>query len=373
MELLKLFMPKLFSSFADGDGSPAGDAGDKSAEDALAEELGLEEKGEEEGSEKEEEGKEEEGKEEEEEEDPKKEEEEKGEEIDLEKFGLGKINSKDLKDLVEKGKDYTTKTQELSEKEKSVKELQDWAKVVKGDKRAIDVLIKFSKDLVNDKGEYNGKLLDRMKGALENKVEQTKDGLDAREDELQQELDELDPDSPTYKLVKTSLEQIQALKERLDKAEEAATTAAKDKAEKEYEAQVQHAQQVYKTTLDSLEDPKAEGGLSFQTDSGKKVWRSLVSSFMKDNPKEYKDEEDFVSTLKEVGKACHDTMSKHDEATIAAYLESKGQSPIDPKKKVDPASPKGETEEEEEKAGGITNQSELETAVASALETEMTG
>jgi hypothetical protein len=280
---------------------------------------------------------------------------------------MGKFKGSELKDLLDKGKDYTKKTQELSEKESKVKELQNWANVVKGDKRAIDVLIKFSEKLMDDKGKYNGELLERMQAALDNKVEQSKEGLDARKVELEKELDELDPDSPMYKIVKGSLDQIKQLKTRLDTAEAQAKEAQDKRVEQEYQNQVKHAQQVYRTTLDGLTDPEKEDSLKFEDESGKKIWQSLVSSYMKDNPKEYKDEEDFVNTLTDVGKACHKTISQFSEAVVAKYLKSKGKTDEGSGEEKAKAANKGSESVVVE--GG---QDALEAAVAGALR-EMSG
>lgn len=363
MFIFDLLMPKLFMSFApEGE---EGDAGSEKEEKELEDLLGgKEEEGKDE--EEEEEGKEEKGKEKDEKKDEKKKEDPKPEDEEFDLKDLGKLKKSELKDLLEKGKDYTKKTQDLSEKEKSVKELQDWAEVVKGNKKAVEHLIKFSSKLMNNKGEYDEELLDRLNNALENKVEGAKTGLKAQEIQLEKELAELDPESPMYKVVKASLDQIQSLQERLDKADKEANEAKERKAQEDYKAQVVHAQQVYRTTLDTLIDEKDPKGLKFDAESSKKIWESLVSSYMKDNPKDYKDEADFVNTLKDVGRACHASLSKFSEEVIAGYLKKKGK-PTESEEGE--SKPKGK--KDDHKIVPADSRSAFEDSIAGALQEEM--
>jgi len=258
------------------------------------------------------------------------------EEFDLK--DLGKLKKSELKELLEKGRDYTKKTQELSEKETKVKELTDWSEIIKGNKKAVQFLVHFSEKLVKEGGEYNEELLDRLMANFEAKKEAAKEGLEDQLDEIDEALKDLDPDSGLYKAMKAQKAQIKALQEKIDKQtnvfkeKETAETQAKQK--EAYEQQVKKAQETYNTTLDAISGADSKDGIKFEDDNSKKMWRSLVSSVMKDQARDYKTEDEFVSHLKEVGKTCYAVLTKHEEAVLARHLKSK--TPTKPKEGADP-------------------------------------
>jgi hypothetical protein len=55
----------------------------------------------------------------------------------------------------------------------------------------------------------------------------------------------------------------------------------------------------------------------------------MVLSYLKDNPKDYANEEDFKTTIGEVGKKYYNALQKIGEAKVKKYLESK-KGPVAP-------------------------------------------
>lgn len=247
------------------------------------------------------------------------------EEFDLK--DLGKLKKSELKELLDKGRDYTKKTQDLSEKELKIKELSDWGEIIKGNEKAVKFLVAFSEKLVKEGGEYNEELLDNLMASFEAKKEAAKENIEGQVDDIDEALKDLDPDSSLYKAMKAQKEQLKALQDKIDKQtnvfkeKETAETQAKQK--EAHEALVKKATETYNNTLEAISGPESKDGIKFEDDHSKKMWRSLVSSVMKDQAKDYKTEDEFVSHLKEVGKACYAVLAKYEEAVLARHLKSK--------------------------------------------------
>lgn len=178
--------------------------------------------------------------------------------------------------------DYTAKTQELAQQRKELEEL-----------------IKFADYLKN-----NPKKLEKVLAVLGEKAEEVKEGVE-------EELEGLDPNDPYAKLLKKTLDTVKSLEAKVIEYETRDAQASEEQL-------VNQAQQVLSKTLD-----EASKELKFDDDEEKATWRTMVLSFLKDNPKDYKDEEEFVSTIKKIGKKYFDALNKIGEAKIKKYLESK--------------------------------------------------
>lgn len=200
--------------------------------------------------------------------------------IDGEKVKLSQI--KEWKKGYMLQSDYTTKTQELAQQRK---ELED--------------LIKFADYL-----KSNPKKLEKVLEALEDKVEETREMTE-------EELAGLDPDDPYAKLLKKTLDTVKRLEAKIADYERRESHALEEQL-------ITQAQQVLSRTLE-----ETAKSLKFDDEEEKSTWRMMVLSYLKDNPRDYKDEEDFVSTIKEIGKKYFDAINKIGEAKIKKYLESK--------------------------------------------------
>jgi hypothetical protein len=205
-------------------------------------------------------------------------------EVELE--GGNKVKMSDLKKGYMMQSDYTTKTQQLAEQKKEVEELANLANYLKANPAKLQRIIS---------------ILDEKEQAITDKKE-----------EIADELEGLDPNDPLAKALK-------AQKSMLQKALSEIESMKRGQEETQKQTLVQQAQQVLTKTLD-----EATKDFSFEDDEEKGFWKQMVLSHLKDNPKQYKDEADFVSTIKEIGKRYFDTISKIAEKRVAKYVKSKG-------------------------------------------------
>ena len=205
-------------------------------------------------------------------------------EIEEPEFDLGngeKVKLSQIKEWKDGGlrqSDYTKKTQELSEKRKSLEEMEKFADYLKA----------------------NPSKLKRVIGILEEKEEAAEKKADLYEG--------MDADDPYVKLMKQQNEilmrELSGVKQTLEN--------------KHKEEQTKEAQQVLNNTLET-----AAKTYEFSDGEEKKAWRQLVLSHLKDNPKPYQSEEDFKQSIADVGKTYYNNFKKIGEARIKAYLKSK--------------------------------------------------
>ncbi len=191
--------------------------------------------------------------------------------------------------------DYTKKTQELAQQRKE-----------------LDELVKFADYL-----KSNPAKLQKVLAALEDKAEAAQD----QKQEITTELEGLDPNDPYAKLLQKQLaaitSQIKPLQDKLAQFEQRDQQSRQDQV-------VEKAQQVLGKTLEDTAK-----SLAFDNDEEKATWRAMVLSYLKDNPKNYADENDFNQTIKDVGKKYFDSLQKIGEAKVKKYLESK-KTPVVP-------------------------------------------
>uniref|UniRef100_A0A6M3XPR6 Uncharacterized protein n=1 Tax=viral metagenome TaxID=1070528 RepID=A0A6M3XPR6_9ZZZZ len=205
-------------------------------------------------------------------------------EVELE--GGKKVKMSDLKKGYMMQSDYTTKTQALAEQRKEVEELVNLANYLKANPKKLERIIA----ILDEKGE-----------AITEKKEEIKD-----------ELEGLDPDDPYAKVLK---KQSEMLSKALNQIEE----MKQGQERTQQQTLVQQAQQVLTKTLEDTAK-----GFQFADDEDKSLWRQMVLSYLKDNPKQYADEADFTGTIQQVGKKYFDALTKVGEKKIAAYVQSKG-------------------------------------------------
>jgi len=240
-----------------------------------------------------------------------------------------KIKLSELKKGYMFNDDYTKKTQNLSEEKEKIKDLLGWSENIKKDESAVKIILALSQ-----KGLGNPEVLKRVLEAFE-KVEEKKEVVSDEILGMEKELELMDEDSAEAKTLKRMISFSKGLLTRLDKAETdlktQATTRVKDKeaaTSKDQEALVAKATKTLNDTISALTDAE-KGDLKFENDEAKGLWRQLVVSHLKDNPKEYKSSEDFVKTIQEVGKKFHSTLQKYGEGVVKKYLESK-KGPVPP-------------------------------------------
>jgi len=192
--------------------------------------------------------------------------------------------------------DYTKKTQELAQQRKELDELVRFADYLKA----------------------NPAKLQKVLAALEDKAE----AAETKQEAITTELEGLDPNDPYAKALR---QQLAAIKAELKPLQQKLTELETRDKQSEQKQMVAQAQQVLSKALE--DNVKA---LSFDNDEEKATWRSMVLSYLKDNPKDYTDENDFNATIKEVGKKHYDALQKIGEAKVKKYLESKKSIPVPP-------------------------------------------
>jgi len=251
-------------------------------------------------------------------------------EFELEFGEEGKKEKKKLKlSELHKGymlnEDYTKKTQEISSEKEKIKDLLNWSEAVKKNPEAVKLVINLSKALETGDKDKIAKAI----GVFEAKVEAKKEETVEKIEDLEKELEGLDPESNEYKFAARMLKMNQGLLKKLEdlegKVNSTTSTVEKTEQEKVKKAQEEAAAQASKVlnnTLASLTDSKT-GEVKFDSDEGLALWRKLVLSHLRDNPKEYKDENDFVETVKAAGKKMFAEIGKMNEATLAKYIKSK--------------------------------------------------
>jgi hypothetical protein len=255
-------------------------------------------------------------------------------EFDLEFGEEGKKEKKKVKlsDL-HKGymlnEDYTKKTQELSSERAKMKDLINWSESVKKNPEAVKLLVNLSKALETGDKDKISKAI----GVFEAKVEAKKEATEEKIEDLEKELEGLDPDSNEYKFAARMLKMNQNLLKKLEDIEGKVnkTTSTVEETEKEKaklaeKDAVERASKVLNDTLASLTDPKA-GEVKLDSEKATGLWKKLVIAHLRNSPRDYKDENDFVETVKTIGKAVFAEMKEISEASLAKYIKSK-ESPI---------------------------------------------
>ncbi len=241
-----------------------------------------------------------------------------------------KVKLSELKKGYMLNEDYTTKTQDISAEREKIKDLVNWADAIKGDPEATKVILALSKSGLGNK-EMLKKVLEVLEGKAEEKKEEVSDDITA----MEKELEGMDPETAEAKILKRSivfnkglLKQITDLKTTINAQGAGIQERTDATTKKKQDALVVKATKVLNDTLSVLTDAE-KGELKFTSDEAKSLWRQLVVSHLKDNPKEYKDEKNFVTTINEVGKKYHGTLQKHGEEVVAKYLKDK-KTPILP-------------------------------------------
>jgi hypothetical protein len=206
--------------------------------------------------------------------------------------------------------DYTKKTQTLAEEKEKIGDLIKFADAVRKNPKMVKAIVGLT-----EKGLSDETVLDKVLMALEGTVE-------AAKEDLEKLLEGVDPESPEGKVIKGLQSKVKALEARLDQTDKTIKETGTKITDKETQEAIGQAQQVLNTTLVDLADVK-KGGLEFDTETGQKLWRMLTISYLKDNPKAYESQEDFVKTVQEVGKQMHAALQKFGEAKLKKYLETK--------------------------------------------------
>jgi len=238
--------------------------------------------------------------------------------------------------------DYTKKTTAVSEKEKSITEVLNFIGKVKQDPEASKALIAFA-----EKGLGNPEKIKRMLASLEDIQGKVED----KTEDIEKQLEGLDPDDPAYKVTKALLTELKATKAVITKlqadteskknADAVNLQQGKDQQNKEQlEKNIVTAQTALKTTMQSSVDEFKE---ILNTDRKKALWSRMVIAYLREHPEKYDTEEIFVNRIKSVGKDTAQEIKMMSEESLAAYLKKK-KTPVAPPGLVNAAKQEAEPE-----------------------------
>ena len=219
--------------------------------------------------------------------------------------------------------DYTKKTTALSAKEKGVQEIINWiGKVRESGEDATKVLIAFT-----EKALGNPEKLKKMLTALED----TQAAIEVKEDDIEKELEGMDPDDPAYKTQKNLLLKIKQLGgmvntlqgqlENKNKADaDNFRKIQESEKQKEFNKSVESAQNALTVNMKALVEEQKE---VLNTDRKKALWSRMVIAYLREHPEKYDSEDVFVSRIKEIGKDAANEIKAMSEEVLASYLEKK--------------------------------------------------
>lgn len=258
--------------------------------------------------------------------------------------------------------DYTKKTQEIAEQRKELSELANFAKALQGDKDFGNLVMGIIRNSMTDKG-YNKEFISRAMGVLQEKIDDKKDQLEAKDEEIEAILKDLDADNPiaialrkASKTNATMASQLQAIQNKLDAIDKSSSEEKARAANESHQKEVNDIRNVFSSTIDKLTDPKAPEAFKFHSEKAKERWRKDVAEVMVIKAKQG-EIKDFVGELTAVAKLVYDDYTQDHEAHLAAYLKNKG---AEPKKEV----------VKEKKKENLELQDELEKELQDALNTK---
>lgn len=245
-----------------------------------------------------------------------------------------KVKLSELKNGYLRQDDYTKKTQRLSEIENNQKDLITTVEAIRQNPKLAKLFVGLVEGAIKKdaggKGYYDEAFIDKQLNGLQSvqaAPDDSKKDLKDKNEDIEDMLKDVDPDSPIAKALRVTMAQnkqlmadIQNVKNAQEGTRSIIDESTRAEAEKQYQALVTEAGKMMNDHLDGMTDT-AKGGLEFFTPGEKQEWRFKVVAFLRDNPVEYKDDKEFIKRIDEAGKAVHNYMVKFREEIIAQKLE----------------------------------------------------
>ena len=205
--------------------------------------------------------------------------------------------------------DYRKKTEELSAKEKELKSLAEMSDfLAKNPKKLQKVLA------VLQEAEDAAEAAAAGEGTKKAAADAAGDAKDA----IAAVLEKLDPEDPAGLILKEIYTELKGLSKKVQDVEAKELKQQEAEQVKAQRGAVDYARNVIKKTVADIEPSQ-----NFETDEEKTAWRQMTLSILKDNPKNYRDEEDFVKAVKEAGESAGKRIKAMVEANLKKYLEKK--------------------------------------------------
>ena len=211
-------------------------------------------------------------------------------------------------------------------------------------------------------GELNKEFVSKTLAALEGKQEKIEGKIEDKDDlieEMQRQLEDLDPESPQAKILNKSIiyqkglkaelrnqmseskKRIDAMEAKLNGVEKKHTDFLSEQDKAEQTVEVKRLSEIYSKEVGTLTDKEKKDGYKFIDEDEQKEFDSAVRNSIASNSKDIKSDADFVKLIQSTAKAVYDKMSKRRETWVNDYLKKKGQLP-----KKDEEKPKKEEEKD---------------------------
>jgi len=189
--------------------------------------------------------------------------------------------------------DYTKKTQELAAQREELKEM---ANVV---------------EHLKQHPQKAAKIIDIL--------EQDEGTMEAKKEDIEDELRDLPDDDPYAKALKkqkTQMEELikqnKSMQDKLSHYDKTIKTQAEEQATKQ-------AQEALTTSLE--ENAKF---FNFEDDDDKKEWRNSVLTYLVHNPQKFASEEEFLNALKDISLTQFNQLRSRNERIVGRYIKKKG-------------------------------------------------
>jgi len=218
---------------------------------------------------------------------------------------IGKVKRSVLRELQSKGSDYSQKMEAIAAQQKELEHLQELSQfLAKHPKKLAKVL-----ELLEENEEA------QQTGTKKEKKEAVEDTKDAIEDILEQ-MDETDPGAAVLKAIYKNLSM---LTKKISGFEEREQQLNQSQQQQNYQNAVNEGRQILSKTIE--DEFKATG---FETEEEKTLWRNLVLSDMRNNPKaSYATKEDFEKGIKASCAKATKSVKALSEQALKRFLEKK--------------------------------------------------
>ena len=194
--------------------------------------------------------------------------------------------------------------------------------------------------------ELNKDFVTKTLATLEGKQEKVEEKIEDKDElieEMQSQLDDLDPDSPQAKILKKSIvyqkglkselrkqaadsqKRIDALEAKFNGVEKTQKDFLSEQDKAEQTVEIKRLSQIYTKEVGVLTDKDKKDGYKFIDEDEQKEFDSAVRKAVAVGSKDIKDDAAFVTLIQLSAKAVYEKMSKRRETWVNDYLKKKGQ------------------------------------------------
>lgn len=193
-------------------------------------------------------------------------------------------------------------------------------------------------------GKFDEEFATKTLASLEAKAEQTEQQVEKVEDhisEMQKDLEELDPESPQYRVLSKNIAQAKqmsaqlretqaqnkAMQEKLDKVVKFQDDSVQSSKKADVDKQVERLSGVFNTEIGALTDASKPDGFKFVNEGIAKRFDKDVREAVAARSVSIKTDADFVKAIKEEATRLYKDYTAEGEAYVNDYLKKKGGLP----------------------------------------------